>query len=297
MTTRDPQPSEPAPLGAHDAFRDVGSWDEGTSKQWVDALDLRAAAPDQIRLRTHLVELATLHAGDTAVEVGCGTGALLCDLARSVSPGGRVIGVEPQPALAAAAAQRLLDAGYGADGEVRRESAHQLSLETGSAAACMAQTVLVHLPEETLQRALREMIRVTRPRGRVISVDQDGDTWVIDHPDRELTRRIVRFNSDQRYADGWTGRRLRRFFRHAGLTKVEVRVWTHVDVTADSYLFGMARRLAGAAAQAGVISAPEHHEWTGRLHDAASAGDFFSSIGYYACVGIRGRQCVRQETP
>jgi ubiquinone/menaquinone biosynthesis C-methylase UbiE len=279
--------TQSAPLGVDDAFKDVVSWDEATSKQWVDVLNLRAGSQDQIDMRARLVELAALRPGDTAVEVGCGTGALRCDLASSVGPGGRVVGVELQPALAEAAVRRLSDAGYGAVGEVRRECAHQLSLESGSAAACIAQTVLIHLPDEILQQALREMIRVTRRGGRVISVDQDGDTWVIDHPDRDLTRRIVRFNSDQRYADGWTGRRLRGFFRQAGLAKVEVHAWTHVDTGSESYLFGMATQLAAEAAEAGTISAAEHNEWAQRLHDAASEDGFFSSINYYACVGVR----------
>jgi ubiquinone/menaquinone biosynthesis C-methylase UbiE len=275
------------PLGTHDVFRDVISWNDDTSKLWVDALNLRATSQDQIALRAHLIELAQLRPGDTVVEVGCGTGALLCDLACSVSPGGRAIGVEPQPALAKAALQRLSAAGYGSVGEVRYESAHRLSVECESAAVCLAQTVLIHLPDKILEQALFEMIRVVRRGGRVISVDQDGDTWVIDHPDRDLTRRIVRFNIDQRYADGWTGRRLRRFFRQAGLSHVEVHLWTHVDTNGESYLFGMAKRLAGAAAEVGVITPSERDEWVQQLHEVASAGNFFSSINYYACVGVR----------
>jgi ubiquinone/menaquinone biosynthesis C-methylase UbiE len=275
------------PLGFHDTFKDATSWDDETAKQWVDALNLRAISQDQVRLRARLIELAKLRRGDTVVEVGCGTGALLCELANSVSPGGRVIGIEPQPFLAESASQRLADAGYKVNSEVRNESANQLSLKSESAAACLAQTVLIHLPDEILLQSLLEMIRVVQRGGRVLSVDQDGDTWVIDHPNRHLTRRIVRFNSDQRYADGWTGRRLRRFFRQAGLSNVEIHAWPHVDIESDSYLFSMAKRLAGAAAEVGVISESEHLDWVRQLHESALAGHFFSSINYYACVGVR----------
>ncbi len=275
------------PLGTHDVFRDVIGWDDDTSRQWVDALNLRATSRDQVALRAHLIGLAKLCPGDIVIEIGCGTGALLCDLACSVSPGGRVIGVEPQPALARAALQRLSASGHGSIGEVRYESAQKLSIESESAAVCLAQTVLIHLPDAILQQALLEMIRVVRRGGRVISVDQDGDTWVIDHPDRELTRRIVRFNTDQRYADGWTGRRLRRFFQHAGLKQVEVHVWPHVDTDSESYLFDMAKRLAGASAEIGVITPSERDKWVQELNDTARSGNFFSSINNYACVGVR----------
>jgi ubiquinone/menaquinone biosynthesis C-methylase UbiE len=233
------------------------------------------------------VELAQSTPGDTVVEVGCGTGALLCDLAVSVSLGGRAIGVEPQPVLAKAAIQRLSEAGLVSVGEVRYESIHQLSIESESAVACLAQTVLIHLPDKVLQQGLLEMIRVVQRGGRVISVDQDGDTWIIDHPDREMTRRIVCFNSDQRYADGWTGRRLRRFFRQSGLIRVETHIRTHVDTDSESYLFSMSERIAGAAAEVGVITISERDKWVQQLYEVASAGNFFSSINNYVCVGYR----------
>ena len=255
------------PLGTYDAFKNAASWDEETSRQWVDTLNRRSAAPDQIQLRARLIELATLRQGDTVVEIGCGTGDLLCDLARTVSPNGRVIGVEPQAALAQAAIQRLRTAGYESISEMLCESAQHLPLAGKSVAACLAQTVLIHLPDNILHQTIREMIRVVRPGGRVVCVDQDGDTWTIDHPDRELTRRIIRFNSDQRYADGWTGRRLRRYFRQAGLSSVEVHVWPHRDTDSGTYLFDMATRLAKATANVGVITASERDTWLYQLDE------------------------------
>jgi len=275
------------PLGTYDAFKDATSWDEETSRQWVDTLNRRSAAADQIQLRARLIELAAVRQGDTAVEIGCGTGALLCDLARMVGPGGRIIGFEPQAAFAQAAIRRLHTAAYESVSEVLCKSAEHLPLADESAAACLAQTVLIHLPDHILHRTLREMIRVVRHGGRVISIDQDGDTWVIDHPDRELTKRIVRFNSDQRYADGWTGRRLYRYFRQAGLSSIEVHVWPHMDTDSGTYLFDMATRLAGAAADVGVITTSECNTWLAQLDEVALAGHFFSSINFYASVGIR----------
>jgi hypothetical protein len=87
-------------------------------------------------------------------------------------------------------------------------------LKTGT----LAQTVLIHLSQTALGQVLTEAQRVLAPGGRMVSADQDGDTWTIDHPDRDTTRRIVRFNSDRRYADGWTGRKLARLFLEAGFS-------------------------------------------------------------------------------
>jgi SAM-dependent methyltransferase len=170
-------------LGRHDPFGDVSDWDDVT--RWVTQLDERAASPDQKWLRAEVLALAELTSGETVVEVGCGTGPLLRELARAVAPGGRAIGIEPQPVLAAAARER-------ARVEVIEAVGKQLPLESGTADVALAQTVLIHLPIETARGTLAEMARVVRPGGRVLALEQDCDTWTIDHPDRELTRRSGR---------------------------------------------------------------------------------------------------------
>ncbi len=277
----------PENLGRHDPFGDVEAMGEATAREWVGLLDQRAAAPDQVALRERLIELVELAPGATAVEVGCGTGALLVDLARVVGPSGRAVGVEPLPEFVRATRDRLCRAGVAAWSEARVGRAEALDLPSSEAAACVAQTVLVHLPAASLGRALGEMVRMTRAGGRVASADQDGDSWAIDHPDRDLTRRIVRFNSDERYADGWTGRRLRRLFLDAGLERVRVCPVVHVDTEAGSYLYRMAERMAEAAADAGAIGGVEAAGWLERLGELAARGRFFSSIVCYVCVGVR----------
>lgn len=76
---------------------------------------------------------------------------------------------------------------------------------------------------QSVRQRWRACYAWTRSGGRVVSANQDTETWVVDHPDRSLTRRLVQFYADQRFADGWTGRRLRSLFLHAGLIDVETR--------------------------------------------------------------------------
>ncbi len=274
-------------LGKHDPFRNVDSWDESTAAEWVAALELRASADDQKEFRRRIRTLAHLKPGDHVVEIGCGVGALLYELAEDVAPGGTVIGVEPQSTFASAAELRLTGLTVENHAEVHREFADALRIPNDQADACIAQTVLIHLPLVKLKLTLKEMVRVTKTGGRVISVDQDGDTWVVDHPDREITRRIVKFNTDQRFADGWTGRKLRRYFHECGLVDIKHEAWNHIDTEHSSYLFNSCVRLANATAAAGEITHPERNKWLSQLNEIARQDQFFSCITYFAVSGIK----------
>ncbi len=267
-------------LGSLDPYANVATWNTETAQSWIRALELRADSPEQRHLRRFLAKIAHVSPGDTVVEVGCGTGALLLDLITEVGKTGKVIGIEPQRSLLAVARAKLE-----APHEVMEGRAECIPLDDGVAAATFAQTVLIHLPLQTALLALKEMARVTRPAGCVVSIDHDGDTWIVDHPNRELTRRIVHFNSDQRFADGWRGRQLRRLFTEAGLTEVTVSPWVHMDTARPSYLFSLAERIANAAKDAQVISAEECNSWLDELNSTADRGLFFSSITFFIAVG------------
>ena len=223
-----------------------------------------------------------LRPGDTVVEVGSGTGVTLADLAEAVAPGGRAIGFEPQPFFAGLARQRLADRGF-THASVDFGAAEAIPVDDATVDAAVAQTVLIHVPAAAA--ALAEMCRVVRPGGRVASIDQDGDALVIDHPDKEVTRRLVAFSSDERYADGWTGRRLQRMFRTAGLDDVTVTMRCHLETEPGLFLHAMALRLAEIALEVGVLSETEWRRWTAGLAELTDAGSFFASANYYLCSG------------
>lgn len=262
-----------------DPFQEVATWSEDTARAWADRLDQRAASPDQVALRAAAVAAAGLTPGDLAVEVGCGTGPLLADLLPAVGLGGRLVGVDPQRTLARLARDRFrghpqVSVAVGTGG--------RLPVRSGAAAACLAQTVLLHVPPPDLAGTIAEMVRVVRPGGRVLSIDQDVDTWVIEHPDKETTRRLLRFNTDTRYGDGWTARRLPALFRAAGLRDVGVGALTHIDTERGSHLHGSALRMVASATGAGLLDAAAAARWTAQLEEADG---FFSALTFYRCTG------------
>src|SRR5207244_10519003 len=155
------------------------------------------------------------------------------------------LGFEPQPMFARLARQRLAERRL-SQASVETGTAEAIPLGDATVDAAVAQTVLIHVPRAAA--AVAEMCRVVRPGGRVASIDQDGDALVIDHPDKELTRRLVAFSSDHRYADGWTGRRLPRMFRTAGLSNITVTMRCHLETEPGGFPHEVVLRLPDSAA-------------------------------------------------
>lgn len=273
------------PIGAFDAFRNSGSWDAEEARYWINILNKRAEAPDQIALRSFILEQSNLQSGETVLEIGCGTGRLLSELAKSTGTADSVIGLEPQSLFAKETESYILEKKQSNIIRVLCGSAEDIPLPDASIDICIAQTVLIHIPSEPLSEVFGEVKRVLKPGGRFISLDQDGDTWIIDHPDRAVTRKIIQFNSDYRYADGWTGRYLGRLFRQNGFHQVRVQAWIHSDTESGTYLHQMAQRIAQAATDHEIISKDECEKWLNKLDERKQKGNFFSSICFFCCQG------------
>ncbi|EOD58973.1 methyltransferase domain-containing protein [Amycolatopsis vancoresmycina] len=177
----------------------------------LDALDDR---PQAVQLR----ELTYEGLGDVVVDVGCGSGRAVGELA---ARGVRAVGVDADPEMIEVAAERW------PAGEFHVADATALPLDDGSVTGYRADKVLHVLPEPQL--AVAEARRVLAPGGRAVLTGQDWDTVVIDSDDPARTRSIVHTR-----ADGMPHPRIARRYRNLlldnGFTDVTVEVralvWT-----------------------------------------------------------------------
>ena len=113
-----------------------------------------------------LVKFASVGEQDVVLDIGSGTGALASAVAQAV-PSARVTGVEPSSAYVRYA-----------QGRTRTErvgfvvgNAHELKLADATYDKTLSLLVMNFIPDPA--KALREMIRVTRPRGTVAAAVWD----------------------------------------------------------------------------------------------------------------------------
>lgn len=154
--------------------------------------------------------------GDTVVDVGCGAGRAVGELAVR---GVRAIGVDADP--------RMIDvaAGRWPEGEFHVGDATALPLDDGSVTGYRADKVLHNLAEPGL--ALAEARRVLRGAGRAVLVGQDWDTLVIDSADPAATRAAVHARADA-IPSPRVARQQRNLLLDNGFTDVTVDVRTAV---------------------------------------------------------------------
>jgi SAM-dependent methyltransferase len=278
-----------APLNL-DPFANINACSTEHIDRLAHILEIRGAQPRQSKIRGECFSAAGLSTGASVLEIGCGTGVVVRELARIVGRAGRVVGLDVSPALLGHARRRT------APGEVPVEyllgDAYDLPFPNRHFDASCSFTLLAHLDD--LDRAVREMIRVARRT--VMLFDQDYQTLVFEHGDTELTRKILQHGADYNVVDGWCGRKLTGVLVRHGVQDVQCRPFVYCERDAQSYLITIAERFAALAVRHGVVTEPEKTAWLGELHARAREGTFFASLNYYCAFGTPKAE-LRSKTP
>jgi ubiquinone/menaquinone biosynthesis C-methylase UbiE len=246
-------------------------------------LDLQEQIPGVQRLRDWTLAALAPREGETAVDVGCGTGAEVRRLAGLVGSTGRAVGVEPHAGLRAEAEARAAAEGSAAvfvDGDVAA-----LPFEDGSVDVVRCERVFQHLADP--DGAAREIARVLAPGGRVALVDSDWASFVQTPGDPEVVARVMEA-SWRRWANPFSGRSLRRVLRQAGLVVDE-------DIGADAVVLPeeqlrdatMLRLEVGRAVEEGVVTQSEADRLLQDTMEAAARGEAFAAVTMFSVVGRR----------
>jgi ubiquinone/menaquinone biosynthesis C-methylase UbiE/class 3 adenylate cyclase len=245
-------------------------------------LDLIGGAEHMVRIRARLLELLDARTGESLLDLGSGTGEDVFALRHIVGPTGRVIGVDSSETMIEEARRRASEAGIDA---VEFVQGNVMSLDFPDATfdAVRSDRVFQYLLEP--QRAMREVVRVTRPGGRVVIADTDWETAVCDAVDDGLTARINSAWASSR-PNGRAGQQLYRLGKVAGLVNVSVEGVVQVKTELDQlYLEGVLPALARAAVDAGAVTPDEASRWLATLELAAADGLFFRAFTTFVVSG------------
>ena len=193
-------------------------------------LDAGDAQPAAVKMRARSYELLGDFTGRTVVDVGCGGGRAVAEMAER---GAHAVGVEPDPTMISAARKRWPDL------EFHVGDAYNLPLETGSVAGYRVDKVL-HLLDDPA-RAVAEARRVLVPGGRIVLLGSDWDAIAVDSDDPETTRRLVHAKADT-FPSPRVARAHRNLLLDAGFTDPVVEV--HTIVLTNEVGLALVRRIS-----------------------------------------------------
>jgi ubiquinone/menaquinone biosynthesis C-methylase UbiE len=178
----------------------------------ADAYD-RFMGRYSVPLAPQFADLAAVAAGQRALDVGCGPGALTAELVSRLGPAA-VSAVDPSEPFVAAARERHPGV------SVRRAAAEQLPFDDEAFDAALAQLV-VHFMADPVA-GLREMARVTRNHGVVAACvwDHAGGQGPLS-PFWEAAHELDPYVEDESQLAGARKGHLSELFQAAGLNEIE----------------------------------------------------------------------------
>ncbi|HEU5240908.1 MAG TPA: methyltransferase domain-containing protein [Ornithinibacter sp.] len=288
MSSEDLASPSPTPLFAASGpggfqRREIGVGGDAQVRQLTELLDLQAAQPSVVRLRDWAFDRLEPQPGETALDVGAGTGDTVIRLARAVRDSGRAIGVEPNPAMREVATGRAGAAGVTV--ELLDGGAEELPLEDASVDLVTCERVLQHL--EDPDAAVREFARVVRPGGRVVVIDSDWATGIVHPGDPEVLERYRAFVLTQ-WPNPYSGRLLRGQLLAAGLD-VDPDIGSSALVFPDEAMRdgGVIALSAPAAVASGAVTPEEVAVLVDGIEAAVRRGDVFFSVTMFAVFARR----------
>ena len=253
----------------------------------IAGLEARGGAPAQVRLRRRFLRFVPVRPGARVLEVGCGSGVVLRDLAARAGRGGQVVGVDSSRAMLAAARRLCRPGPRSARIALRHGDGAHLPFAPGEFDVTLGITVILHVPEPGA--VVEEMARVTRPGGRVGLQDQDFGAMAVTHPDPGLTDRILDGVPRALYEEPYSGRRLPGLLLEAGLRSVRLLTDVFQDTTLDPWTKTFLERRAANAVSFGLVDEAAAQKWLDGFTALVAAGAFVFTMNYYGAAGIKPR--------
>lgn len=268
------------PLVRSDSYSGLHRFDDvdatGEEAMFVGFLERIEQLPDAVARRHRSYELLAVRPGDRVADVGCGLGTAARELA---SLGVRVIGFDASEAMVAEAWRRS----GGESVEFAIADVRALPLEDNAIAGYRAERLYQHLADP--DAVLVEAWRVLAPGGRLVLVDQDWDSFLIDGEPKDVTRAILLGFSDS-IRNGWIGRSYYRLLTSNGFVDVAVHPET-VAITNPEGGEMLPKLAVDAAVERGVVDSTIAGRWLDDQRARLEAGTFFAAMTHFIAVGRR----------
>ncbi|WP_372369350.1 methyltransferase domain-containing protein [Candidatus Uabimicrobium sp. HlEnr_7] len=180
----------------------------------IDYLDYLNEVTVTIKKRSY--ELMKIVEKGRVLDVGCGPATDTIALAKLVGKFGQVVGIDNNEKMIQEAEIRKNREQKLAPVITHKKCcAYQIPYENNYFDSCRSERVLQHL--STPEKAISEMVRVTKKGGHIVVIDTDFATTSVDTTEKELERSLINCYLDYGPQNADIGRQLYRLFKQQNI--------------------------------------------------------------------------------
>ena len=239
--------------------------------------------PDISRQRLQTLKSLALNAGEHVVDVGCGTGFLVSEMAAVVGESGHLAGVDFSQDMLDVASKRCESL---PQVTLRQGSADALPLEDASFDAASCTQVLLYVPD--LQKSIAELARVLKPGGRLAVIETDWRGIVLNSANSSTTDRI--FNAfDENVPNANLPARLIPMLKAHGFGAIKVDAIPIINTSnnAANFSAGALKWASELAVKEKKVSALEAEVWLEDIEKKAAAGEYFFCVNRFLFSAVK----------
>src|SRR3954447_23577498 len=265
-------PMKPAQM-VRTPFADLDSQPSEMTAMLLAALEAMGRHPEIRRVRQTAWQALRPQPGERLLDAGSGAGDVARWLATEVGPAGEVVALDYSAATIAAAVERH----DGSNVRYMTGDVSAMALPPASVDGVWCERVLQHVDDADV--AIAEMIRVTRPGGRLCLIDTDWSSLAFDAGPARLADTVVAHMHGRltpRQLD--MGRTLRRRLVGAGLADVTATPVTCLFGSPASAAVVLPMVNPRVPAEAWMTPPGVRDEWFDCVDAAGARGDFLAVL-------------------
>mgnify|MGYP001312866753 CR=1 FL=1 len=247
------------------------------------SIDKGYQSPEIVALRARLRTALALGPGETVVDAGCGTGLLCAEMANEVGSSGRVIGVDVSVPMLTLAKSRC---SAHPEVDLHHGDIHALPVDDAAADAVACMQVLLFVTD--VEPTLVEFHRVLGPTGRLVIVETDWRSAVLNTSNKDLTHRLFEF-WDTVAASPNLPSRLAPMLKNTGfdVTAIEAVPILNTAFTPDGFSHDYVKGLAGQAVASHALSNTEASHWIADLEQKDRDGGYFFCVNRFVFTAMK----------
>jgi ubiquinone/menaquinone biosynthesis C-methylase UbiE len=252
-------------------------------KKAAELIERSYQTPEIVNQRLRTLAALALARGESVLDAGCGTGLLIEQEARAVDSEGRAEGVDLSDAMLAHARERC--AGL-EQVKLQQGSIEILPFEDAVFDAVSCTQTLLYV--EDFDKALQEIYRVLKPRGRIVIVETDWSGAIINNLDQVITRKIFDALS-LAVTNPNLPRRLGPILQQTGFgaLRVEAIPVLNASYSEHSFSANMLHNFADTAVKQNLVTPAESEAWREGIDILVQRGEYFFCVNRFLFAAVK----------